>query len=83
MRESLPVVLFLVIAMVRPACAAATFSVPDADLPEPLVLIAYGDMRFTDPKEIHASNPVVRQALAARVAAESPAAIFILSLIHI
>ncbi|HME40618.1 MAG TPA: metallophosphoesterase [Steroidobacteraceae bacterium] len=77
MRDSLPIVLCLLIAVARPAHAAATFTVPDADLPEPLVLVAYGDMRFTNPEETHASSPGVRQALVARVAAENPAAIFI------
>ncbi len=57
--------------------AAPTFRVPDADLPQPLVLIAYGDMRFTDPSETGASSPPARQALVARVAAEKPAAIFL------
>jgi len=39
------------------ARASATFSVPQEDLPDPLVLIAYGDMRFTAPSEIRATNP--------------------------
>src|SRR5277367_2680615 len=76
MRDILPMVLFLLIAVV-PAHAEATFMVPDAELPDPLVLIAYGDMRFTAASETHASNPFARQALAAKIAAESPAAIFI------
>jgi hypothetical protein len=50
-----------------PASAAATFSVPEAALPDPLVLIAYGDMRFTDTAEVHASNPAARQALVAKM----------------
>jgi hypothetical protein len=57
--------------------ATATFSVPDAALPTPLVLVAYGDMRFTDPSETSASSPVARQALVARIATERPAAIFL------
>jgi len=56
---------------------AATFSVPDAELPDPLVLIAYGDMRFTGPSETGASNPTARRELIAKIAAEQPAAIFI------
>jgi hypothetical protein len=55
----------------------ATLSVPEADLPDPLVLIAYGDMRFTQPTETTASSPGARQALVAKIAAENPAAIFI------
>lgn len=57
--------------------SAATFSVPDADLPDPLVFIAYGDMRFTNPSETIASHPAVRRALVTKVAAEHPAAVFI------
>lgn len=59
------------------ASSAATFSVPDSELPLPLVLIAYGDMRFTDSSETNASNPIARRALIARIAAERPAAVFI------
>lgn len=55
----------------------ATFRVSNAELPEPFVLIAYGDTRFTDPGETSATNPDVRRALIAKIAAEQPAAIFI------
>lgn len=61
----------------RAQTVAPTFRVPDADLPQPLVLIAYGDMRFTDPGETTASSPPARRALVSRVAAENPAAIFL------
>jgi hypothetical protein len=61
----------------EPAHAATTFSVPDGDLSDPLVLVAYGDMRFTQTTETDASNPRVRQALVAKIAAENPAAIFL------
>jgi acid phosphatase type 7 len=57
--------------------AAATFRVSDAALPTPLVFVAYGDTRFTDPAETKASNPAARLALVARVAHEDPAAIFV------
>jgi hypothetical protein len=59
------------------AADSATFSVPDSQLPRPLVLIAYGDTRFTDASETNASNPTARQALIAKIAAERPAALFI------
>ena len=59
------------------AANSATFSVPDSQLPSPLVLIAYGDTRFTDSSETNASNPIARQALIAKIAAERPAAVFI------
>src|ERR1700704_5167682 len=61
----------------QPRRVAATFSVPDAALPTPLVLVAYGDTRFTDPAEIQATRPAARQALVARIANEAPAAIFV------
>jgi hypothetical protein len=57
--------------------AVATFRVSDAALPTPLVFVAYGDTRFTDPAETKASNPAARRALVARVARELPAAIFV------
>jgi hypothetical protein len=54
-----------------------TFSVPAAALAEPLVLVAYGDMRFTAPSETNATSPPARQALVARIADINPAALFI------
>ena len=82
MRISLPAVFLLLNVFAAPlrtglAQAAATFSVPDGDLRDPLVLVAYGDTRFTQSTETEASNPRVRQALVAKIAAENPAAIFL------
>jgi hypothetical protein len=77
MRCALPVLLILTAVLDARLRAATTFSVPQMDLPEPLVLIAYGDMRFTSTSETEASSPNARQALVARIAAENPAAIFI------
>jgi acid phosphatase type 7 len=57
--------------------AATTFSVPDTDLPRPLVWVAYGDMRFTNDTETGATNPGARQSLVAKITAENPAAVFI------
>jgi hypothetical protein len=56
---------------------AATFSVNDADLPDPLMFIVFGDMRFTNPQETAATNPSVRLALIDKIADEQPAAVFI------
>jgi hypothetical protein len=64
-------------AWVAAAAAGPTFSVADASLPAPLVMIAYGDTRFTDPHETEATSPAARQALVAQVAAERPAALFL------
>jgi hypothetical protein len=82
MRISLLMVLLSLTAAAGPLCtvsaqAAPTFSVPDAGLPDPLVLVAYGDMRFTQTTETEASNPRAREALVAKIAAENPAAIFL------
>ncbi|HEX3604111.1 MAG TPA: metallophosphoesterase, partial [Steroidobacteraceae bacterium] len=77
MNKSLPMVFFLAVILGGPARAAATFSVPDSELPEPLVLIAYGDIRFTQAGETSASSPAARRALVAKIAAENPAAVFI------
>ncbi|HUJ31143.1 MAG TPA: metallophosphoesterase [Candidatus Acidoferrum sp.] len=56
---------------------APTFTISQADLREPLTVIAYGDMRFTDPSNTTATNPTARQALAKRIAEEMPDAILL------
>jgi acid phosphatase type 7 len=77
MRMCVPVVLILAAVVGAPPRAATTFSVPQKGLPDPLVLIAYGDMRFTPSGETEASSPHARRALVAAIAAENPAAVFI------
>jgi acid phosphatase type 7 len=77
MRGALPIVLISTIILAASVHAATTFTVLDADLPDPLVLVAYGDTRFTSPSETSATSPVARQALVAKIAAENPVAIFI------
>jgi hypothetical protein len=77
MRNTLPVLLLLAAVCCAPARAATTFSVPNSSLSNPLVFIAYGDTRFTSTSETVATSPAVRQALIAKIAAESPAALFI------
>jgi hypothetical protein len=77
MRTCLRVVLYLAVILGRPSEAAATFQIPDSALPDPLVLVAYGDIRFTATSETAASSPAARRALVAKIAAENPAAIFI------
>jgi len=51
------------------------FRFSDAELPRPLTFITYGDQRFTDPKNVVATNPRVRQWLVTQIAAEHPAAV--------
>lgn len=70
-------VLYLALIFGGAAQAAATFRIPDSALPVPLVLVAYGDTRFTAAGETAASSPTARRALVAKIAAENPAAIFI------
>jgi hypothetical protein len=41
------------------------------------VVIAYGDMRFTDPAETQATNPKVRKWLVDKIASEKPSAIVV------
>jgi len=41
------------------------------------VVIAYGDMRFTDPAETQATNPKIRKWLVDKIASEKPAAIVV------
>jgi acid phosphatase type 7 len=54
-----------------------TFTVSDSEAGPSLTFIAYGDMRFTDPKNVTATNPRVRQFLVSQLAAEKPAAILL------
>jgi acid phosphatase type 7 len=77
MRIALRVVLNLAVTLCGTAGAAATFQIPDSALPNPLVVVAYGDIRFTAVSETAASSPTARRALVAKIAAENPAAIFI------
>src|ERR1700723_1416872 len=77
MRPSLRVVLYLAIIFGGPSEGATTFQIPDAALPDPMFLVAYGDVGFTESSETGASSPPARRGLVAKIAAENPAAIFI------
>jgi hypothetical protein len=57
--------------------ASATFTVHEGDLHKPVTIVAYGDMRFTDPVNKDASNATARQALVARIALEKPDAVLL------
>jgi len=52
-----------------------TFTVSDAQLPNPVTFIAYGDQRFTDPSNAVSTNPRIRQWLVNQIATERPAAV--------
>jgi acid phosphatase type 7 len=54
-----------------------TFVVKDADLPHNFSIIAYGDMRFTDPSNTTAANPDARKALVAKIAELHPDALIL------
>lgn len=53
-----------------------TFRIADNQLPNPLMFIAYGDQRFTDPANTTQTDPRMRQWLVKQMAYEHPAAIF-------
>jgi hypothetical protein len=52
-----------------------TFTVSDRDLSKHLTLIAYGDMRFTDPSNVTSADPKARVALVNKIASEHPDAV--------
>ena len=54
-----------------------TFVVRERDLQKPTTVIAYGDMRFTDPSNVKVTNTPARRALVARVAQEKPDAVLL------
>jgi hypothetical protein len=57
--------------------AGADFRISESDLSHPLRIIAYGDMRFTDPLEVKATNPKVRRWLVNQIALEKPDAVLL------
>src|SRR5690348_10293412 len=57
--------------------AGPTFVVNDRDLHTPPTVVAYGDMRFTDPANVTATNPTARRALVQRVLEEKPDAVLL------
>lgn len=63
--------------VLRPSTPRPNFVIPEASLSHPLKIIAYGDMRFTDPRETSATNPKVRRWLVDQIAAEQPDAVLL------
>jgi acid phosphatase type 7 len=55
----------------------AAFRIADSDLSSPTKIIAYGDVRFTDPANIRSTNPKVRRWLVAKIASEKPTVVVI------
>lgn len=64
-------------AVVLSLLVAAGARVAIAQPIRPVVILAYGDTRFTDPTNVTATNPIARKALIARMAEERPDAIVI------
>src|ERR1700676_1888716 len=54
-----------------------TFVLKQFAAEQPLRLVAYGDMRFTDPAITDGTNPRVRRWLAEKIGAENPQALMI------
>jgi acid phosphatase type 7 len=54
-----------------------TFVIDDQDLHTPLTVVAYGDMRFTDPANVTATNPTARRDLVQRIREENPDAVLL------
>lgn len=65
----------ILLAVALTSSAALLGTRPSA--PRPITLIAYGDMRFTDPSNATATNPSARKALVSRIAGEHPDAILL------
>ena len=64
-------------AAALPPSEGADFRISASDLSHPLRIIVYGDMRFTDPLQVKATNPKVRRWLVEQVAAEKPDAVLL------
>lgn len=64
-------------SLLLPDSSKPTFKIPENSLRKPVTLIAYGDMRFTNPKEIKASNPKVRVDLVRQIAKLDPDVLFL------
>lgn len=54
-----------------------TFRIPASQIPTHWTIVAYGDMRFTDPRNEKVANPKVRRWLVDKLAAEHPDAVLL------
>lgn len=59
-------------SLLLPDSTKPTFKIPEPALRKPVTVIAYGDMRFTNPKEKIATDPKIRMELVRRIAEERP-----------
>src|ERR1044071_9414609 len=59
------------------AAGVLAVAVLSAQAPSPLVIVAYGDTRFTERSNTTATNPRARTALVERIDAEHPDAILV------
>lgn len=64
-------------AAARPPVSGPDFRVNNSELSDPLQIVVYGDMRFTDPAQTRATNPKVRRWLVEKIADEKPDAILL------
>ena len=64
-------------AVIASPTGGPDFRIDSHDLSQPLHIIVYGDIRFTDPKETAATNPKVRRWLVDKIAAEKPGAVLL------
>ena len=62
---------------VQSGSAGLNFMIRESDLRKPIMVIAYGDMRFTDPVNLAVTNVGARRALVARIAQERPDALLL------
>jgi acid phosphatase type 7 len=70
--------IFFVSLVLAGSCAGQPLlRIADSELPASPVVIAYGDMRFTDPKETSATDPKVRRWIIDRIAEEKPNAVLL------
>ena len=54
-----------------------TFTINEQVLHSPPTVVAYGDIRFTDPANVTATNPTARRAIILRILAEKPDALLL------
>jgi 3',5'-cyclic AMP phosphodiesterase CpdA len=59
-------------SLLLPDSPKPTFKISQRALRKPITVIAYGDMRFTNPEQTIATDPKVRMELVRRVAKERP-----------